>query len=143
MDFTRLILDELKPLRRIGMGHCGSVWAGDARIDGSSSTEHTAQTTYCIKREDCGPGRSVLKEYRIHNTIMAALAAHPSLAVFILQNHCYLSASDAQWPSILPSFPPEFEACNAIINERIPPLPRRAQTELVRRYCPSRPGLQD
>lgn len=127
MDSTRLILDELKPLRRIGMGYCGSVWVGDAMTDESPSTEHTAQTTYCIKREDCDPGRPVLKEYRIHNTIMTALAAHPSLAVFIPQNHGYLPATDARWPSILPSLPPKFEACNAIINERIPPLPRKAR----------------
>ncbi|KAH7028117.1 zinc finger protein-domain-containing protein [Microdochium trichocladiopsis] len=138
MDFTRLILDQPGQLRRIGMGHCGSVWANDEQSSAS------AGTTFVIKREDCGPGRSIKKEFDMHKIIMAAQHAHRSPAtIFVPQNRGFLATSDPRWTNILPRLPNNFEPCNAIINERIPALGVTGRTTLVHRFCPNTQGLQD
>src|SRR5947207_2715105 len=51
--------------RRIGAGFCGTVWAPTIPAD--------PQFGYVFKREDGGPGRSLLKDFTMHQQALKAL----------------------------------------------------------------------
>ncbi|CRK41391.1 hypothetical protein BN1723_005111, partial [Verticillium longisporum] len=117
-------------IERIGMGHCGSVWASKSSI--------------ALKREDGGPGRSLLNEHDIHRTLLRAAIGARQLSSSSIQSHqiniplChgFLTADDAAWSGILPQLPENYTSCNALLSERIPPIPESARRLLVEKYCP-------
>lgn len=133
---SRLISDAL-PLQRIGAGFCGSVWSKD----GSSVV---------IKREDGGPGRSLRHEYEIHQRVMQALKSIGHDSILTLSDISFNipscrgfleSAEENTWSQILPYLPPESSACNALLSDKIMPMPRPARQVLVEKYAPGTGSL--
>ncbi|KAM0284412.1 hypothetical protein ACHAQH_001988 [Verticillium albo-atrum] len=118
------------PIQRIGMGHCGSVWA--------------SKTIIALKREDGGPGRSLANGHAIHRLLLAAAADSPSTRICpssihqvnVPLCHGFLAPEDPAWSAILPRLPAGYTSCNALLSERIPPMPEPARRLLVERYCP-------
>lgn len=109
-------------LRRIGQGFCATVWAPET---GGG---------YAIKREDGGPGRSVLRDYEMHRRV---LESRPTL-VHVPQCHRYIPHYDATWwKSYIQGFPHQFQKrCNALITDRIEPFPQSVRNNLIDKYCP-------
>ncbi|KAI0202320.1 zinc finger protein-domain-containing protein [Astrocystis sublimbata] len=115
--------------RRIGFGSCGSVW---------TSTDTTA-----MKREDCGRGRSLLKDFNMHRLLLESYTHCPSdLKTFHIPA-CYgfTEGDYAGWETtnILSRFPEGevYLPCNTLIAERIPPFPQRVRNRIIDEYCPS------
>ncbi|KAM4062221.1 zinc finger domain-containing protein [Hirsutella rhossiliensis] len=128
-------LDTTLPLRRIGMGHCGSVWA---RPDATLRSDDVV-----LKREDGSPGRSLPNEHVVHLHLVKALRGlQPDLApVNVPLCYGFLRASHVDvWASILPSLHPGYTPCNALFSERIPPMAKIVRQLLIDKYCPV--GLQ-
>ncbi|KAE9970123.1 hypothetical protein EG328_006476 [Venturia inaequalis] len=128
----------LRPFRHIGHGFCGSVWA----VEGSGIN------TCAIKREDGGEGRSVQKDFTMHQKINSSLQAlkrnspeRAALASSISIPACYQyveRSDDIWWSERLERFPSQFQvACNALITDRIPPFRQSVRDLLVNYYCPS------
>lgn len=133
---TQLTTDESQmPLTRIGQGCCGTVW---------TDLDHKAQDEcrLVIKREDGGPGRSLLMEYRVHKHLLRTLQSNQhanritKFRVNIPFSEGLLGNDSPNWPRILPRLPPNFEPCNALVNERIPSMPDHVRTVLSRTYHP-------
>ena len=123
------------PLRRIGQGFCGTVWAAPAGSGDPSA----------IKREDGGPGRSLHNDYEMHQRVLKSLSGRlPRLLVPAC--HEYVSCHDhTWWDERLSKFPREFQVpCNALISERIPPFTQQVRENLVQKYCPDslRPNIE-
>lgn len=124
------------PLERIGYGSCGTVWA-----DPSDSIDQRP-SSIVIKRGDGLPDRSISNECEMHTRILATAAhgAHSSqdsvsgFRVNIPRHIDFLSPSSPTWPDILPRMPEGFTACQALISERIMPLPRPARQLLVQKF---------
>lgn len=114
-------------LDRIGAGCCGSVWSD------AGTAAHLA-----MKREDGGPGRSLVNEYHIHKRVLQAAQAHPHLAQAFSIPLCYafLGKHHTSWPLIIPRLPEGCTACNALISEKIQPVPHVTRQLLVRRHVP-------
>ncbi|KAK0704641.1 zinc finger protein-domain-containing protein [Lasiosphaeris hirsuta] len=126
-------------LQRIGQGFCGSVWANTfSNIDFQSSA-------LVLKREDGGPGRSLLKEYRNHHQILAALQAGKTVAalyrVNIPESFLFMDETSPHWASILARLPPRYTACNASVSERIMPMPQNIVKDSTNEHCLIRPYL--
>ncbi|KAK8124203.1 hypothetical protein PG999_004121 [Apiospora kogelbergensis] len=123
-----------QPYRRIGAGFCGSVWSPDFT---------TTSTTVAIKREDGGPGRSLLNDYNIHQTIIQSLESCPlELRTFTVpQCLAFVPKEHPGWQDgkVLARFPPGYEACNILISERIPPMPADVRNRIIDKFCPSNP----
>ena len=123
------------PLQKIGQGFCGTVWASLCR-------SVYDEPRVVIKREDGGPGRSILLEYLIHLHLLAMVdaerrdgaRARPGVNIPFCEG--LLGKDSTDWPRILPRLPPSFEPCNALVNERIPPMPDRVCELLYRTYHP-------
>lgn len=137
------------PLRRIGAGFCGSVWADPGSHDPivSPCSTSSGQRPQVIKREDGGPGRSVQNEYAMHQRLLRALAddkdntdhgGSASFHVNFPDSYALLAASDPTWShDLLKRFPAGYTPCNALVNERIPSMPPAVRRLLVERYCPA------
>ncbi|KAJ0159080.1 hypothetical protein CTA2_10349 [Colletotrichum tanaceti] len=114
-------------LRKIGAGHCGSVWSCTS-----------PESSLVIKREDGGEGRSITHEYNMHRDVLRSLES-PRVASTIKGSRVnmprcegFLGREDeAAWSAILPRLPGTFTSCNALISEKIPPLPRRVRKLLA------------
>ncbi|KAK6844695.1 hypothetical protein PG995_014805 [Apiospora arundinis] len=123
-----------QPYRRIGQGFCGSVWASSLEelSKGSSST--------ASKREDGGPGRSLLNDFQIHQSILQALPERPQELVTIIVPKCYafIPNDHTGWQDgkVLARFPPDYAACNPLITERIPPMPKSVRPGVIEKFCP-------
>ncbi|KAK4443831.1 zinc finger protein-domain-containing protein [Podospora aff. communis PSN243] len=119
------------PLQRIGFGACGSVWA-DASLPDIDKCGHAI----VLKRADGSPSRSISNEATIHkhvlsclesskcNTIKTGLVNFPSHVGF-------LDAGATIWSDILRRLPVDSTPCEALISERIMPLPRATRKLLV------------
>ncbi|KAF2826964.1 hypothetical protein CC86DRAFT_406198 [Ophiobolus disseminans] len=115
--------DAFPRYRCIGKGFCGTVW--------------TANNRDAIKREDGGPGRSLTNDYAMHFRIIQGFYQylHPK-SLMIPQYRALIEPTiEAWWSLQLPRFPEKFEACRALVSERIPPIPRSASDQIVDRYC--------
>ncbi|KAL2402484.1 hypothetical protein ABEF95_001977 [Exophiala dermatitidis] len=109
--------------RRIGQGFCGSVWAAE-------------EGTMAMKREDGGPGRSLLNDYKMHKLVLDA-ASEEKLSVCVPRWPNFVKNDDTcWWDTNLSSFPAGYTACNVLCSERIPPLPQEVRHRLIDRYCP-------
>ena len=114
-------------LDRIGQGFCGTVWA---------AVPYKRQQL-CIKREDGAPGRSITHEYEVQRVVSAALMEKDQAGgVLVPICHGFLKKDDPNWQGLLPRFPAGYEACNAMVSERIPPVGEVTRRELIDRYCP-------
>ncbi|KAJ4305006.1 hypothetical protein N0V90_000535 [Kalmusia sp. IMI 367209] len=116
--------------RCIGRGHCGSVWALD-----------DSHGTFVIKREDGGPGRSVLNDQIMHRRVLGGGGS--GVPVRIALSYEVIEPSDPWWQTTsgLACFPSNFEPCRAYKMERIPAMLLDARQTLINNYCPE--GLQD
>ncbi|PTB70075.1 hypothetical protein BBK36DRAFT_1189473 [Trichoderma citrinoviride] len=124
------ISSSLAQLERIGQGRCGTVWA--VRCSACDDHSHLA-----MKREDGSTGRSISHEYRVHQKITRA-STQSSLSSFAIPRSVgFLAADDAAaWSVILPRFPPDYTACNAIVSEKILPVKESARRLLVHKFRP-------
>ncbi|RAH59512.1 hypothetical protein BO85DRAFT_393056 [Aspergillus piperis CBS 112811] len=126
--------------RCIGAGFCGTVWA-----QGNGPA---------IKRENGGPERSLPNDYVMHQRALDSIERlneikagrdSGSLAnryqVHIPKCHRFLTANDPWWNDNIRMFPNNYEPCNAIISDHIPPFPEEVRKLLVKRYC--HPKLQE
>ncbi|RDW81268.1 zinc finger protein [Aspergillus mulundensis] len=121
------------PLRRIGAGFCGTVWAAEER--GSA-----------FKREDGGPHRSLLHDFQTHQHILHCMhqtdlteapeTKQTQYNINIPLCHGYIDPLDAWWKNNLARFPEGYEPCNTIHAQRIPPVPEATRRFLTEQYCP-------
>lgn len=123
------------PYRRIGAGFCGSVWS-------DPDLENIDSTSIAIKREDGAPGRSLSNDHEMHNTVLRALPTCPEqirTCFLIPRCHEFVAEGYSGWETsnILTRFPPGYSACNILITQRIPPIPRHVRHWLIDKYCPS------
>ncbi len=117
--------------QRIGSGFCGSVWAyPDCH---PSSPDHNQPSSLVMKREDGGPGRSLRIEYQIYHRLNQQ---KPPSHLNIPTCYDFIEEKDTDtWSKLLPQFPPGFLACNALVMDKIPPLPEAVRRRLVENYC--------
>ena len=123
--------------RKIGKGHCGSVWAPDCTGKASA-----------FKRADGLTGRSIENDSNMHQRIEHAFIVsqveHPSrfAQLCILQHRRLISGKDTiWWRSHQSMFPAQFEACDTLETERILPLERRTREMLINKFC--HPQIKD
>ncbi|KAK5029531.1 hypothetical protein LTS07_005993 [Exophiala sideris] len=110
--------------RRIGAGFCGSVWSREG--------SRTA-----LKREDGGPGRSLVNDYNMHRLVLET-ATRQKISVCVPRRPHFIKNDDHTWWDLhLARFPTGYTSCNVLCAERIPPLPRDVRNRLIDRYCPS------
>jgi hypothetical protein len=109
--------------RRIGQGFCGSVWAAE-------------EGTTAVKREDGGPGRSLLNDYNMHKLVLETTLME-NLSVCVPRWPTFVTHSNIWWNMNLVRFPTGYTTCNALCSERIPPLPQQVRDLLVDGYCPA------
>lgn len=130
------------------MGHCGSVWASPD-ID---TTLQAQGLDVALKREDGGPGRSLSNELSIHVHLVQVLksmdhdtraqAFSPLAQTNIPICHGFLRPTDVdKWAHVLPYLPAGYTRCNALLSERIPPMPEIVRQRLIDDFCPK--SLQD
>ncbi|KIW62799.1 hypothetical protein PV04_10930 [Phialophora macrospora] len=112
----------LTKFRRIGQGFCGSVWAAEGG-------------TMAMKREDGGPGRSLLNDYNMHKLILET-ALLRKVSVCVPRWPDFVKNNDSWWDANLAGFPAGYTTCNILCAERIPPLPQEVRHRLIDRYCP-------
>lgn len=104
--------------------------------------------TCAIKREDGGEGRSVQKDFIMHQKVISSLQAlkrncpeQAALASSISIPACYQYVernNNIWWNERLDRFPSQYQvACNALITDRIPPFRQAVRDLLVNHYCPS------
>ncbi|KAK8093438.1 hypothetical protein PG997_000123 [Apiospora hydei] len=134
-------VENLPTYRRIGQGFCGSVWS--APEDPSTSTDPARAVA--IKREDGGPGRSLVNDYSRHTDILDAVHKCPKdLRVFTvprflawLEKLAWNTRATDQ--RLLRRFPAGYTPCDALFTERIPPMPERVRNLLIDKFCPTTP----
>ena len=119
--------------RCIGRGFCGTVWALE-------DTQHMALTA--IKREDGGPGRSLANDHNMHLRVIRAMERYQlNTALSVPQCHKLIEPTDLWWQTQLCRFPRGYEACKALISERIPKIPRSISNKLLDFFCAGNEAL--
>lgn len=89
-----------------------------------------------MKREDGGPGRSLLNDYNMHKVILDT-ASKEKINVCVPRWPHFVKSEDQTWWDInLARFPTGYTTCNVLRSERIPPLPQDVRNRLIDRYCP-------
>jgi len=129
---TDQLINAHLPLERIGYGSCGSVWASPGVERGTSGV--------VLKRGDGLPERSIANEHHVHQHILSTVCRTRYLTptffrVDIPLNFAFLGPqSDDEWAKLLPRLPAGSAPCQALINERIMPLPRQVRQLLVEQF---------
>ena len=118
------------PLRRIGAGCCGSVWA-------PSSTDISGNA---VKRADGGPGRDLYNDFVMHQKVFAALSGlDPKSTAEVPRCHEYIAADDQFGTGLLERFPEPFQVpCNVLVTDRIPAFSAPVREKIIDKYCPER-----
>lgn len=131
-EITRITSSD--PLERIGYGSCGTVWADPSdAIDSRSSA-------VVIKRGDGLPDRSISNECEIHRRILQSTSRYLGLhkaggfQINIPRHIDFLPPTSPSWPQILPRMPEGFTSCEALISERVMPLPKPARHALLEKF---------
>lgn len=87
-----------------------------------------------VKREDGGPGRSLLNDYNMHKLVLETAS---KASVCVPRWPHFVKNDDSWWWDMnLAKFPNGYTTCNVLCAERIPPLPREVRDRLIDRYCP-------
>jgi hypothetical protein len=138
MSFEELIKSHDR-LHKIGFGNSGSVWAIDKDAD-----LQTSRIALAIKREDASEYRSIKKETRMHRHIISTIESSGRLVstrhrINIPRHVTFVPLDSEIWPKLLLRFPSGFEACNALVSERIMPLSRPIRAAITTLYCPGAP----
>ena len=114
--------------RRIGAGFCGSIWASD--------------DSHALKREDGGPGRSLLNDYNMHQKLLTTLNQLQSdinrPRICLPRCHQFIDSDNRTWwNERISEFPKEYRIpCNTLVTDRIPPFPERVRNTIIDLYCP-------
>ncbi|KAK3323873.1 zinc finger protein-domain-containing protein [Cercophora scortea] len=132
------------PLERIGYGSCGSVWADSSTFPDIDKCE----SALALKRADGLPDRSIENEAQMHKHILSRIVAcQPTFAtafhINIPQHIHFLQPTTPGWNDILPRLPPESAAYQALVSERILPLPRASRQLLVEKFWNGPEHLRD
>ncbi|EXJ86308.1 hypothetical protein A1O3_03259 [Capronia epimyces CBS 606.96] len=95
-----------------------------------------------MKREDGGPGRSVLIDYSMHKLVIEKASQgtakeRDKIQVCVPRWPMFVKIDDPWWHANLARFPHGYAACNMICSERIPPLPQEVRDRLIDLYCPA------
>ncbi|OCT48726.1 hypothetical protein CLCR_05022 [Cladophialophora carrionii] len=106
----------------MGSGFCGTVWAAEGG-------------KVAMKREDGGPGRSLLNDYNMHMLVFET-ASQQKVSVCVPRWPEFFKSEDGWWGMNLARSPPGYTPCNVLCAERIPPLPQEVRHRLIDRYCP-------
>lgn len=127
------------PLERIGYGSCGSVWADTSRYPDIDQCE----SALVLKRADGLPDRSIESEANTHKHILSCIEAsgdlHGSNAfsssfyINIPSHTAFLNPGAPTWGDILPRLPADSNPCQALVSERILPLPHAVRKLIVER----------
>jgi len=128
------------PLERIGYGSCGSVWADTSRHPDIDQCE----SALVLKRADGLPDRSIENEANTHKHILSCIEAsgdlHGSNAfsssfyINIPSHTAFVNPGAPTWGDILPRLPADSNPCQALVSERIMPLPRAVRKLIVERF---------
>lgn len=121
-----VLLTAMTKFRRIGAGFCGTVWTPP--FDGSP------YFGYAFKREDGGPGRSLLNDSVMHQRVLSAFESMP-VQIHIPRFEEFITPDDAWWKYNLDSFPSGYSPCSTIMSERIPSISESARDLLIDTYC--------
>ncbi|EHK18316.1 uncharacterized protein TRIVIDRAFT_137543, partial [Trichoderma virens Gv29-8] len=114
----------------IGQGRCGTVWA--VLCSNCTGHHHLA-----MKREDGSTGRSILHEYQMHRKLLEASLLYDITSFAIPRSFGYLSYQDiTAWSGVLPRLPENYTGCNAIVSEKIIPLPSSTRRLIVQNFRP-------
>lgn len=92
-----------------------------------------------MKREDGGPGRSLLNDCIMHKLVLEMVSApQKKFSVCVPRWPNFVKNDDAEgwWAMNRDKFPSGYLACNTLCSERIPPLPQEVRNRLIDRYCP-------
>jgi hypothetical protein len=87
-----------------------------------------------MKREDGGPGRSLINDYDMHKLVLETALQEVSVCVPRWPN--FVNSDDGWCDMNLTRFPTGYTACNVLCAERIPPLLQEVRHRLIDRYCP-------
>ncbi|OAA63158.1 hypothetical protein ISF_05034 [Cordyceps fumosorosea ARSEF 2679] len=118
-------LNSTGKLTKIGQGFCGTVWAEE---DGG---------TVVIKLAD---GEKHDKNYK--DNAESGEGARAAINVNIPHHITFLNQTPILfWPAILPRLPAGFEACEALVSERIPPMSLALARDKANESCLVRPYL--
>ena len=127
-------MSDERVFRRIGVGFCGSVWSSN------DSQSHA------MKREDGGPGRSLLNDYNVHQKLQRAVfesqSSNRELSVSLPRVclpacHEFIHHNDQiWWDKQISRFPMEFQIpCNILVTDRITPFPEEVRNNIIDKYC--------
>ncbi|KAK0727555.1 zinc finger protein-domain-containing protein [Lasiosphaeria miniovina] len=109
--------------------------SSDAFKDADIDSQYSA---IVLKRGDGLPDRSISNERRIHRQILSAVQMHGNNPLFFRVNIPsaidHLPPQSDKWKTILPRLLTEFVACEALVSERILPMPRETRRLLVQRF---------
>lgn len=126
-----IISQSTSPLDRIGYGSCGSVWADSSRFPDIDKC--TTTSTVVLKRADGLPDRSIENEAKMHKHILSSIG--PFSINFSIPKHvAFLEPGSSEWTNILPRLPADARPCQALISERILPMPRRIRRLMVQEF---------
>ncbi|KAF4580888.1 calcineurin-like phosphoesterase [Ophiocordyceps camponoti-floridani] len=142
------------PLRKIGVGHCTSVWANPYPVFHDDADEEINRADFeqvkrniqdvVIKKHDGGRDRSPTVDWAIQKRIERALETleRDNLRIHTHRWNLpwcieFLHAQDSfSWAPILAQMPAGSRSCRALILERIPPFPEIIRKVLIGKYCP-------
>ena len=116
------------PLDRIGYGSCGSVWSDSSRFP---DIDQCNISTIVIKRADGLPDRSIENEARMHKHILSNIG---HFRINIPRHIGFLHPESSSWSDILPRLPVDARPCQALISERILPVPRHTRRLTVEKF---------
>ncbi|KAK3291354.1 zinc finger protein-domain-containing protein [Chaetomium fimeti] len=134
------------PLQRIGYGSCGSVWADSSEFPDIDKCE----TALVLKRADGLPDRSLENEAQIHKHLLSKIGAPQAQGIFttafrvnIPRHIQFLQPGTPSWTDILRRLPPQSVACQALVSERILPLPRDSRRLVVEKFWNGPEDMRD
>lgn len=120
------VAHETTQLDKIGQGSCATVWA--APCSNCNGHGHLA-----LKQEGDSSGRSLSHEYRIHQKLLRAYTL-VCLPFEIPRCFGFLDSKDSAWDGILPRLHDTNTRRDAIVSEKINPVPVYTRRLLVHRF---------
>jgi hypothetical protein len=122
------ISQSTNPLDRIGYGSCGSVWADSSLYP---DIDQCIISAIVLKRADGLPDRSIENEAKMHKHILSNIGP---FRINIPQHIAFLQPGSPNWSHILPRLPSDSKPCQALISERILPMPRDTRRLIVQKF---------